>query len=103
MQHFAYFIGRFHVLALHLPITLVLVVVALEWYRSRRDRVEFEPALRILWAATAISAVLTAVLGYLHFSEGGFTGPAAYVHRALGTSLALATGLAWGPRARAAS
>jgi uncharacterized membrane protein len=103
MQHFAYFIGRFHVLALHLPITLVLVVVALEWYRSRQGRVEFEPALRILWAATAISAVLTAVLGYLHFSEGGFTGPAAYAHRALGTSLALATCLAWGLRVRSES
>ncbi len=72
-----YFFGRFHVLILHLPITLILVVGGLEWLNRRHGRPDLNPALRILWAATAMTAVATVVLGYMHFAEGGFTGPSA--------------------------
>ena len=74
MQDFIHFVGRFHVLALHLPIGIMVVAVILDWVaRGERYRALARVA-PFLWTATAISAVLTAVLGYLHFSEGGFTG-----------------------------
>ena len=37
MQDFVFFIGRFHVLALHLPIGIVIAAVALDW-AARRPR-----------------------------------------------------------------
>jgi hypothetical protein len=95
VQNFLFFLGRFHVLVLHLPITLVLVVAVMEWLRRAGRHPELEPALRGLWAATALSALLTVTLGYLHFSEGGFTGSSALAHRALGTSVALLALAAW--------
>jgi uncharacterized membrane protein/mono/diheme cytochrome c family protein len=95
---FIYFLGRFHVLLLHIPITLALAVVVLDWLSRREKYEQFEPVVPPLWAAAAISAVATAVLGYMHFSEGGFTGPSADAHRALGTSVAFLTTLVWAAR-----
>jgi uncharacterized membrane protein len=74
MQDFLYFLGRFHVLALHLPIGILVVAVILDWVaRGERYRALARVA-PFLWTATAISALLTAVLGYMRCSEGGFTG-----------------------------
>jgi uncharacterized membrane protein len=95
---FIYFLGRFHVLLLHIPITMALAVVVLDWLSTWEKYRQFEPVVPPLSAATAISAVATAVLGYMHFSEGGFAGPSADAHRALGTSVALLTTLVWAAR-----
>ncbi len=100
-MHFIYFLGRFHVLAVHLPITLVLVVAALEWMTRKGRRPDLEPALRLAWAATAITAIGTVILGYMHFAEGGFQGPVAQAHRALGTSIAVVSLAGWILRSRA--
>jgi hypothetical protein len=97
-MNFIYFLGRFHVLLLHIPITLALVVVVLDWLSRMERHKQFEPAVPPLWTATAISAVATAVLGYMHFSEGGFAGPSGVAHRALGTGVALLTVLVWAAR-----
>jgi uncharacterized membrane protein/mono/diheme cytochrome c family protein len=103
MQDFLFFVGRFHVLVLHLPIGIVIVAIVLDWL-SRGGRA---PALArvspFLWGMAAISAVATAVLGYLHFSEGGFTGPSAEAHRLFGTITAIeCVGVWWLSRAGAA-
>ena len=100
-MHFIYFLGRFHVLAVHLPITLILVVAALEWMTRRGKRPDLQPALGLAWAATALTAVLTVILGYMHFAEGGFQGPVAQAHRALGTSIAVVSLAGWILRSRA--
>ncbi len=95
MQDFIHFLGRFHVLALHLPIGIMVVAVVLDWVtRGERHRA-LARAAPFLWGATALSAVLTATLGYLHFSEGGFTGGSADAHRFLGTTLAAYSVLIW--------
>jgi uncharacterized membrane protein len=95
-MHFVYFVGRFHVLLLHLPITLVLVVALLEWLTRGGRRRDLAACLSLLWSLTALTAVLTAALGYMHYSEGSFTGPSAAAHRALGTSVAIVAVLgAW--------
>jgi hypothetical protein len=94
-MHFIYFLGRFHVVALHLPITLILVVAGLEWLNRGGRRPDLERALRMLWGATAIAAVGTVILGYMHFSEGSFTGPSAIAHRALGTSVGVVSLIGW--------
>jgi uncharacterized membrane protein len=95
MQDFIHFLGRFHVLALHLPIGVLVVAVVLDWI-ARGDR--YRALARVapfLWTVTAITAVFTAALGYLHFSEGVFSGTSAAAHRFFGTTLAAFTVLVW--------
>ena len=95
MQDFIYFLGRFHVLVLHLPIGIVLVAVALDWVARREPYRGLAAVAPFLWGFAAISAVVTAALGYMHFSEGGFTGASAYSHRLFGTAVAVVTVVIW--------
>jgi len=99
-MHFIYFLGRFHVLAVHLPITLVLVVAGLAWLTRGGRRPDLQGALSLAWAATAITAIGTVILGYMHFSEGGFQGFTVDAHRALGTSIAVVATIGWILRSR---
>jgi len=95
MSEFIFFLGRFHVLVLHLPIGMLLLTVTLDFF-SRSARYHYlSPALPLCWAATALTAVLTVVLGLMHFSEGGFAGPAASTHRNYGISVAVVSLLVW--------
>ena len=95
MQDFIYFLGRFHVLALHLPIGIVIAAVALDWTARRPAYARLAAVSPFLWGAAAASAVLTVVLGYMHFAEGAFTGPSASAHRFWGTVTGVATILIW--------
>lgn len=100
MPDVAFFLGRFHVLALHLPVGIVVAAVALDWLSRRERHTALARAAPFLWGAAAVSAVLTVVLGYLHFAEGGFVGPAASAHRLYGTATAVAAIAAWWLAAR---
>jgi uncharacterized membrane protein len=93
---FVYFLGRFHVLVLHLPIGMIVALFVLE-YLSRKDRYRYlEAASPYLWGATAISALVTVLLGFMHYSEGSFTGASGEQHRFFGTITAvIATGIAF--------
>ena len=93
---FVYFLGRFHVLVLHLPIGIIVALCVLELL-SRKERYRYlEAASPYLWGATALTALVTVLLGFMHFAEGSFTGPSADQHRFFGTVLAVvATGVAF--------
>ena len=95
LQDFVFFLGRFHVLALHLPIGIVIVAVALDWIARRPRYQALSVVAPYLWGGAAISAVVTVALGYMHFAEGAFTGPSASAHRAFGTAVAVATIAIW--------
>jgi hypothetical protein len=80
---------------LHLPIALVLVVLAFD-YLSKRERYRtLAPAVPVLWGLAASSAVLTAVLGYLHFQEGGFDTSAGVLHQWTGMAVAVLCVAGW--------
>jgi uncharacterized membrane protein len=100
MQEFSFFLGRFHVLVLHLPIGILIAAVVLDWMARRPRYAALSQAAPLLWGLAAISAVVTAALGYLHFSEGGFTGPSAEAHRLWGTITAVAAVGGWWLAAR---
>ena len=72
-----YFLGRWHVLVLHLPIGMICALFVLEWLARKQRFRHLEAASPFLWVATAVSAIVTAMLGYLHFAEGGFVGSSA--------------------------
>ena len=100
MTETLYFLGRFHVLLLHLPIGILLLAVVLE-VASRRSRfAHLAPAVDAVWLLGCLSAIATAVLGYLHALEGGFNAAAVDAHRAAGISLAVLATLTWLFRAR---
>jgi uncharacterized membrane protein len=84
-----YLLGRFHVLVLHLPIGIIVALFALELAARKEKYRSLEAASPFLWSAAAVTAILTAVLGYMHFAEGGFEGPSANLHRVFGTTLAI--------------
>jgi len=100
MQNFVFFLGRFHVLALHLPIGIVIAAVVLDWLARRPRYAALAQASPFLWAGAAITAVLTAALGYMHYAEGAFTGPSGEAHRLWGTVTAVAALVAWWLAAR---
>ncbi|HEY7672569.1 MAG TPA: c-type cytochrome domain-containing protein [Gammaproteobacteria bacterium] len=88
-MEFLYFLGRFHVLVLHLPIGIIVALCALEIAARKEKYRSLAAASPFLWSAAAVTAIVTAVLGYLHFAEGGFEGPSANLHRIFGTALAV--------------
>jgi uncharacterized membrane protein len=88
-MNFVFFLGRLHVLILHLPIGIIVALFALEWL-SRKEKYRYlQTAAPFLWGAMALSAIATVVLGYMHFSEGSFTGLSADQHRFFGTVTAV--------------
>jgi uncharacterized membrane protein len=93
---FVYFLGRFHVLALHLPIGMLFAAALLEVLARYVPR--FAPlrtASSYIWGFAAISAIGTVILGYMHYSEGGFDGPSVVRHMTLGTIVAIVTTVCW--------
>lgn len=101
VMNLLYFLGRFHVQVLHLPITLVLLVFAFE-YLSRRERYRvLSAAMPLLWGLTAASAVVAAVLGYVHFQEGGFETSSGVLHQYAGLAVACLCVAGWIAHTRA--
>ena len=86
---FVYFLGRFHVLVLHIPIGIIVAILVLELLARKEKFRYLEAGSAFLWGAAAISAIVTVALGYMHFAEGGFDGPSGNQHRTFGTALAV--------------
>jgi hypothetical protein len=84
-----FFLGRFHVLMLHLPIGIIVVLFLMEWLSRKEQYRYLQGALPFMWGAMAVTSVLTVALGYMHFAEGSFTGQSAYQHRFFGTVVAV--------------
>ena len=106
MDEIIYFLGRFHVLILHLPVGVLMLAVGMEalarWPRFFvQQRSPIEPAMTLIWGSGALAAVATVVLGYMHASEPGFTGAGVNHHRWAGTALAFTAVLIWAWRADA--
>lgn len=106
MDEIIYFLGRFHVLVLHVPVGVLLLAIGMEliarWPRFHVDgRSPIEPAMPIIWGFGALSAVATVALGYMHASEPGFSGAGVSNHRWAGTALAFVAVLVWAWRADA--
>ncbi len=89
---FVWFLGRFHVLILHLPLGILTLAIALEiMVRFRRFRF-LESALAPTWIAGAISALATVALGLMHATEESFDDiPAVEAHGLAGMTLATVT------------
>jgi uncharacterized membrane protein len=96
----AQFIGRFHPLAVHFPIALILLVPILE-LAGRSFRLSYlrSSAGFVLGLAT-LSASVAAILGWCLGRTGGYSGPLVTQHMWGGISLAAVCWLCWILRAR---
>ncbi len=88
-QHFLDWIGRFHVIVVHFPIGLLLGAAIGElWSVWRKKRVP-DPTIHFCILLGAISAVVAAVLGWIHAANGFGAGSAVLPwHRWFGVATA---------------
>ena len=99
----AQFIGRFHPIAVHLPITLILLVPVLELAGRRPQCSYLRPSADFVLGLAAISAILAASLGWCLARSGGYSGPLMTQHMWSGLWLTALSVLCWVLRGRAGS
>ena len=89
------FLGRFHVVALHLPIGILALTAGLEIYFScsrRHVRPEF---LGNLWLIGTLAALFTSGLGYLLSLSGGYNEEAVTLHLIWGVATTFIALIGW--------
>lgn len=86
---FLFFLGRFHVLVLHLPIGIILLAIVGEFLARVPRYSHVDAASEFLWKLGSLTAVLAAVLGLMHAGEGGFDAADLAAHRLWGISFAV--------------
>jgi uncharacterized membrane protein len=72
LTEFVWFVGRFHVLVVHLPLGILTLAVALEILVRLRPFKSLESALAPVWIAGAVSALAAVALGFMHATEESF-------------------------------
>jgi Planctomycete cytochrome C len=91
----AQFIGRFHLLTVHFPIALILLVPVLEW-AGRDARFSYlRSSVDFLWPLAILSVLAAATLGWCLARSGGYSGRLVTQHMWGGVSLAAACSLCW--------
>jgi uncharacterized membrane protein/mono/diheme cytochrome c family protein len=83
-------LGPFHLVAVHFPIALLIAAAVAEFWRVLRGGRRPTPEVRFCVLLGALSAVLTASLGWIHASNGYGAGAPRilFVHRWIGTTAA---------------
>jgi uncharacterized membrane protein/mono/diheme cytochrome c family protein len=82
-------LGRLHPMVVHFPIVLIMVVALIEAIRWWRREPALDTIAGLLVALTALSAVVTAGMGWLNADDASFSGVQAATlayHRWLGVS-----------------
>jgi uncharacterized membrane protein len=92
----AQFIGRFHPLAVHLPIALLLLVPLLECAALAREQSHLRQSAGFVLGLATAAAIASAWLGWLLAWSGGYEGSVVTRHMWGGVSLAAATLACWG-------
>jgi uncharacterized membrane protein len=78
---FIFFLGRMHILVLHIPIGVILLAVIGDWLSGRPRFAGVRQILPLLWGIGAVTAVLSVVSGLMHAQEGGFDASFVGPHR----------------------
>lgn len=95
LMDFVFFLGRLHVLFLHIPIGVILVATILEWLVRRPSYAALERSLTLVWAIAAVSAILAVATGLMHVGEGGFDAATAGSHRLFAILTAVGATAVW--------
>ena len=96
----AQFIGRFHPIAVHLPIAFILLVPVLELAGRNSRFVYLRPSADFVLGLATVSAILAASLGWCLARSGAYSGPLMTQHMWSGVWLATMCLLCWVLRGR---
>jgi len=98
----AQFIGRFHLLVIHFPIALILLVPVLEIARRTRLFGDLSPSIDFILALATLSAIIAASLGWCLARSGNYSGRLVTQHMWGGVCVAALCWLCWMLHGRAA-
>ena len=96
----AQFIGRFHPIAVHLPIAFILLVPVLELAGRNSRFVYLRPSADFVLGIATVSAILAASMGWCLARSGAYSGPVMTQHMWSGVWLATMCLLCWVLRGR---
>lgn len=82
------FLGRFHVLVLHLPIGILMLAAVIELFTSIKSKSR-NKLLNTIWLWGAVSAIGACILGWLLSQGEGYTPDAVFIHRTFGILTAI--------------
>ena len=82
------YFGRFHPLLVHLPIGLICGALLLAIWKRFRPGAVSDATLALIWTASALSAMLSALTGYLHANGNDYAKDSLDAHRWAGIGLA---------------
>jgi uncharacterized membrane protein len=98
----AQFLGRFHLLVVHFPIALILLVPVFELAGRRRHLPDLATWVDFVLALTTLSAIVASFLGWCLARSGGSSGGLVTQHMWGGASLTVVCWLGWVLRDRIA-
>ncbi|MBC6367015.1 hypothetical protein DDT91_09440 [Algoriphagus sp. AK58] len=79
-----HFFGRLHPMLVHFPISLILVAAVMELFTLKNFRHSFRAGIRFMVILGAISATLSALMGWFLAENEGITGSTLDLHRMVG-------------------
>jgi len=89
LPHSVLFIGKLHPVVLHLPITLIILLIPFSLYvQKRKEQADINALFEITLHYVALIATLTALAGFLLAAGGGYDAEALRFHKWLGVSIA---------------
>lgn len=88
------FLGRFHVLILHLPIGILVMAACIEIYTVIKKQ-KRSPVMQTVWLWGMLSAVVTCMLGYMLSLGGGYDPDAVSLHRNWGIGVVVSSAFCW--------
>ena len=95
---FLLFLGRTHVLVLHVPIGVILLAVMADFLSVRPRFAAAAQAATLLWGVAAITGILSVATGLMHAGEGGFAAGNIDSHRFYAILTAAGSVVVWGLR-----
>ncbi len=85
------FLGRFHVIVLHLPVGVIMLAAIMELFIFLRHKATtfLAPALNFILMVGAWGAVIAVIFGSFLARKGGFNNAEFYAHQAMGIACAV--------------
>jgi len=89
------FFGHFHPVVVHLPIGMLVIAFMLEVLAIKQHTTQWNKAIAFILLWGCISAIASALLGWLLSLSGGYNEHTLFLHQWAGISLAVIAGFSW--------
>ncbi|RYZ98973.1 MAG: DUF1549 domain-containing protein [Sphingobacteriaceae bacterium] len=83
------FLGRLHPIAVHFPVSLLLLAAVLELFTLKNYHSKFRPGINVLIVTGSVSALISALFGWLLYQHGDYSGNILTIHQYIGFTTAV--------------